>query len=378
MLNGVYLLPEAEFNVAVDNGGLWPVLTVLPGGEIVAAVYDHPSHGYGNGNIELWASTDGGSLWKRRSTVSDHEQNPGYVRMNHAIGRNKSGDLVALVAGYREERRPPRLPLQVCISNDSGHTWKRHEVDCKDAGAFGNIVLGEDGTLSAAIYQKDSPEEGKDLSAYIYRSKDNGQTWSDRTLIRTRSNETALLRCRNGRWLAAVRLQATIHSTEDMLYLHTDQPVHLLTSGDEGRTWSTGRQVSFPSQHPGHLLELDNGYLILSCGTRIPGLFGVVLRYSTDGGESWSEQVPLISISEPSDCGYPSSVQLQDGTIVTAFYYGPKVTAEYPLPNAPPWHCRYHMGVARWRLESLMKRCSVSNFLKSQKNTCAGTNSLLL
>ncbi len=156
MLNGAYLLPEAEFYVAVDNKGLWPNLTLLPTGEIVSAVYDHPSHGWGNGNVELWASTDGGRVWKRRSTVSDHSENPGYVRMNHAIGLNKLGDLVALVAGYREKRQLPRLLLQVCISNDSGHTWKRHKINCESAGPFGNIVLGEDGTLSAAIYHWDS------------------------------------------------------------------------------------------------------------------------------------------------------------------------------------------------------------------------------
>jgi hypothetical protein len=37
------------------------------------------------------------------------------------------------------------------------------------------------------------------------------------------------------------------------------------------------------------------------------------------------------------DCGYPSSVQRPDGTIVTAYY-----------SDGAPDHRRYHMGVALW------------------------------
>ena len=40
------------------------------------------------------------------------------------------------------------------------------------------------------------------------------------------------------------------------------------------------------------------------------------------------------------DCGYPTNLQLADGTIVTA-YYCKGVAA----------HRRYHVGVVIWRLE---------------------------
>lgn len=356
MLNGAFLLPGTEFYVAVGNAGLWPNLTLMPDGEIVAAVYNRPSHGGGCGDVELWVSADRGRIWTKRSVVSDHSENPGYVRMNHAIGLNRQGDLIALVSGYHDKKQRTCLPIQVCITSDSGHTWKRHEINCKDI-PFGDIVLGEDEILfGSASY------EGKG-GVYVYRSKDDGQTWGDRTLIMAEGNETALLRCRNGRWLAAVREGKWRTFPEDRsLFVSTDAPTYLLTSSDEARTWSGRRQMSFPGQHPAHLLELNDGTLILSCGSRIPGLFGVVLRYSTDGGKSWSEQRPLISISETADCGYPSSVQLEDGTIVTAYYFGPKLPHVSPLSHAPswqhalPWHCRYHTGVARWHLECLTKQ----------------------
>lgn len=42
-LNGCQLLHGAQFDVGIDNKGLWPK---LPNGEIAAAIYNHPSHGY--------------------------------------------------------------------------------------------------------------------------------------------------------------------------------------------------------------------------------------------------------------------------------------------------------------------------------------------
>ena len=62
------------------------------------------------------------------------------------------------------------------------------------------------------------------------------------------------------------------------------------------------------------------------------------------------------------DHGYPSSAQLDDGTIVTAYYFGGRKGEEQyggraDLPNSHglPWHRRYHMGVMRYRLEDLGK-----------------------
>jgi len=44
-----------------------------------------------------------------------------------------------------------------------------------------------------------------------------------------------------------------------------------------------------------------------------------------------------VDLQQATDCGYPSSAQLGDGTLVTAYYA--KGIAQ---------HQRYHMGIARW------------------------------
>ena len=124
----------------------------------------------------------------------------------------------------------------------------------------------------------------------------------------------------------------------------------LYRSDDKGKTWGDGKPISPQGQENAHLLELQDGRLLCSFTSRIPGLFGVVMRISDDGGDSWGH--PFTLLSKPAsdwrrtDSGYPSSVQLSDGRILTAYYFGPGRDAD--PADGLPWHQRYHMGVARW------------------------------
>ena len=89
------------------------------------------------------------------------------------------------------------------------------------------------------------------------------------------------------------------------------------------------------AQHPGHLLRLRDGRVLLSNGNRIAGDKGVDVRLSDDEGKSWSD--PLRVVDFQGDGGYPSSIQRPDGQIVTAYYTSKTKT-----------HQRYHMGVVIW------------------------------
>jgi len=118
-----------------------------------------------------------------------------------------------------------------------------------------------------------------------------------------------------------------------------NQPVHGRWEGDvecwgsedDGYTW---HKRGVPAQHE-------------------PG----TNRMSEDRGETWSNPTILVDLEDHPpradgiDCGYPSSAQTDDGTIVTAYYCS--------------WveqHNRYHMGVIRWQPDEL-------NFVYSKKPT---------
>lgn len=344
---GCQLLPGAEFYVSIDNKGLWPNLTRLPNGEIAAAVYNHPSHGYGsNSDVELWVSADNGVSWSFRSRMTDHPEEPNAIRMNHAVGLNADGELVALVSGYHEGQKRPVLPTQLCVSSDHGKTWRRELLDF-DEVPHGDILLLPDGRLVCPTYKRVSQQPKRSRSA-VFFSSDGGRTWGDERKVADAS-ETHVLRRSDGVWLAAARTNCV--DVMDGALPHGAGEA-LLFSHDEGKTWSEPKLISPQGQENAHLLELSDGRLLCSFTSRIPGLFGVVMRMSDDGGETWS--MPAVLLSSPArdwhktDCGYPSVVQLDDGSLVTAYYFGPK-RPEFAA-HGLPWHQRYHMGVARWDL----------------------------
>jgi hypothetical protein len=319
--------------VAVDNVCAWPNLTVLRDGAIVATIFNQPSHGSVAGDVECWATTDRGQSWQKVGTPAPHE--PDTNRMNVAAGRAGNGDLIVIASGW-SNRYPPGKPgppfregiLHAWLSRscDGGRTWsidKEGLPDCAPGGhpwiPFGDVLEGEDGVLRASAYSW--PGGARSERAWCIQSRDDGKTWGEFTPIDADNprNETAILSLGGGKWLAAARQSA--------LYGYA--------SDDDCRTWRPLGRITGEGQHPGHLLRLTDGRVLLSYGDRTGTVHGVEVRTTSDEGRTWSEPVRVLDWW--GDGGYPSSVQLPDGQVLTA-YYAARIEG----------HDRYHMGVVVW------------------------------
>ena len=161
-------------------------------------------------------------------------------------------------------------------------------------------------------------------------SKDDGITWGDAVVIGAHDyNETAVLRLASDRWLAAARTFGDAH-------------LDLFVSRDEGHTWTKSGPLTLPSQHPAHLMKLSDGRVLLTYGIRGKNHQGVGVRISADQGQTWKAPTRLTNLEGTTDGGYPATVQLNDGSLVTAYY-----------SNGIPQHRRYHMGVVRWGLKDI-------------------------
>jgi sialidase-1 len=66
-------------------------------------------------------------------------------------------------------------------------------------------------------------------------------------------------------------------------------------------------------------LKLRDGRLLMSYGHRRKPL-GNQARVSADSGHTWSEAMPISSDGVTGDLGYPSTVELDDGSLVTVWY----------------------------------------------------------
>ena len=277
---------------------------------------------------------------------------PGTNRGNLAAGLGHSGALVVVCSGRGSVPpkgvgvRPdpdadgcPVLPAIVARSEDGGITWTREPRECgprdDDTKPYGDIVRLSDSRLALSCYSSTDEfavDESGD-SAWIYFSDDDGRTWGDARLISDGYNETALLALGEGGLLAACRTNRTAETT-------------VFASNDGGQTWTCRSPVTPPRHMPAHLLQLQDASILLTYGVRLRGMLGVYASISRDEGLSWD--APRVLFNTPAyrsdtstagtDGGYPSSLQLPDRTIVTAYYC-----------ERLPMHQRYHMGVVLWR-----------------------------
>ncbi len=325
-LLGVFHQGTERF-VAIDNVCAWPNLTLMPDGSVVATIFNRPYHGLDVGDVECWSSRDG-RLWEKQGNPAVHEGESN--RMNVAAGLAHDGSLVVLASGWGgRDFREKILPTLVARSSDGGGSWSRSSAVQLPEGVdflipFGDIVQGEGKLLAASFYH----EIPGAANAFVLFSRDDGRSWGEAVKIAPHDyNETALLRLGPDRWLAASRS-------------HADGHLALYVSEDEGKRWVRSGLLTLPGHHPAHLLEMADGRILLTYGIREKGHHGIGYRTSEDEGRTWDRPTRIVNLEETTDGGYPSTVQMEDGTLLTAYY-----------SNRVPQHQRYHMGAVRWVLE---------------------------
>jgi len=91
-------------------------------------------------------------------------------------------------------------------------------------------------------------------------------------------------------------------------------------SFDGGRTWDEGHYIdTVKNGAPPHLMRHSNGTLICSYGRRAEP-FGEMVMFSTDNGETWDTDYYVYYNASCPDLGYPATVELEDGSLLTVYY----------------------------------------------------------
>jgi Neuraminidase (sialidase) len=316
-------LMVGDRSIVVSGSGYFPVLIRLQDGKLMAVLRGGAPHIGRNGRLDVVTSTDEGKTWSAPRTVIDGPDDD----RNPAFGQLKNGDILlayAIIRGYDEsglkllaKTRDQRIVEGVYVmrSTDGGKTWSTPELSepihalQRGGGTispYGKMVQLADGTVLMSVYYEFFDDRGN--RDYVFRSHDGGKSWGEPVLVGEHSNETGLLVLPSGQVLAALRSEKGAH-------------LSIAASKDQGRTWSSPVQVTRDNEHPADLIRLKNGDLLLTYGERNQP-FGVEAILSHDGGAAWDEKtkVVLANDADNRDCGYPSSVQLPNGKIVTMYY----------------------------------------------------------
>ncbi len=98
-------------------------------------------------------------------------------------------------------------------------------------------------------------------------------------------------------------------------------------SADGGKTWTAPHRVAECFVAPAHIMTHSSG-LLISCGGYRSNPYDVRMMLSKDGGKTWDIDHILFK-GHNWDIGYPSTVELKDGSLLTVFY------AHYPTESDP-------------------------------------------
>lgn len=315
----------------------WPTLARRKNGQLLLVCSGgRESHVCPFGRVELMTSDDGGNSWTYPRVLIDgpiDDRDAGILETAKGTllvttftslayepilakaekEGNWESERLARWQGANNrlsaERRKEDLGVWMIRSTDDGVTWSQR-YDCLVDSPHGPIQLADGRLLYAG---KDLWRQGERVG--FCESTDDGQTWKWLSQIPVRDgdshteyHELHAVETEDGRIVCHVRNHNKAHAGETLQ----------CESSDGGKTWSKPKSIGVWGL-PSHLLKLKDNRLLMTYGHRRKPL-GNQARLSTDHGRTWSDPIELSGDGITGDLGYPSTVELDDGTLVTVWY----------------------------------------------------------
>ena len=321
----------------------WPSVARTSEGDLIVLFTRTEEHLGPNGAILLSRSTDNGTTWLPPvvvldSPIDDRESGITTLRDGRIVGhfwstfwteksyenlapKSYGSDLLKRwidIVGRPEYRNAKQSSgASTAVSSDGGRSWtivaKGHD------SVHGGIELAN-GSLLIASY-RETPD-----SIEIHSADSPSGPWrSLATLVSPHPDslsfgEPHMAQLKSGRVIMMIRANAHPYNDRDPRCVLWET-----YSDDNGKTWMAPFATPLWG-FPPHLAVLSDGRVLCTYGYRRPP-FGERACLSDDG-VTWSlrNEVVLRDDAPNGDLGYPASIQLERGVILTVYYQ----------PNVPP------------------------------------------
>jgi len=311
----------------------WPTLARRKNGELLVAYSGgREAHVCPFGRVELIRSSDEGRTWSWPEVLMDSpidDRDAGVcetptgallvttftsLAYEAVLAKASAWSPERLARWQAVERRASASQRQALLgswmlrSTDGGMTWSAPFRSPLDS-PHGPVALA-DGRL---IYAGKQIAAGEKVG--VAESVDDGKTWRWLSGIPARPGDDGLeyhelhaTEAADGRIVVEIRNHNTANAGETLQ----------CESRDGGKTWTTPRAIGVWGL-PSHLLKLRNGNLLMSYGYR-RAPFGNQARLSADNGATWSQPMTISADAPGTDVGYPSTVELPGGDLLTVWY----------------------------------------------------------
>lgn len=323
----------------------WPTVARLDDGTLLVASSGLRSHHICPfGKTVLNVSTDDGRSWSPPRVIQDSmidDRDAGLVNLGGGkvlaswfrtdtriylnfgwVPESERQTWLAVFANWTDEQVSALLGSWVMLSHDGGATWSK-PVRAPVSTPHGPIRL-RSGDL---LYLGKPYGTWNDMECALIsaaRSRDDGMTWERLGSVpaapktdAANYHEPHAVELPDGRILGVIRVENHAGKTLEGSGF-TNGGMAQTESTDGGRTWSVPRPLSFHG-HPPNLLRHSSGLLLLTYGYR-QAPYGQRVAFSRDEGATWDHDWIIRDDGPDGDLGYPSTVELADGSLFTVCY----------------------------------------------------------
>ena len=335
----VYTKPNAIFSY---NG--WPSICRCDDGSLLACFSgDRLEHVCPFGRVLAVRSLDEGKTWSAPITAINtplDDRDAGIVNLGHnrllltsftnsremqrQCKEGRSDIKAELVRAYvsliTEEQEARYCGSTVSISEDGGRTWGEPFL-VPITAPHGPIRLRSGALLYAGTPFPASPQ-GAPYPIHVYGSQDGrtftkvGQVAMCPELSEGIFTEPHLVELPSGRLVLHIRGQGVLSEAQIFTICQS-------ISDDGGKTWTVPQPTGAQGAPP-HLLQHSSGALLCTYGKRVGDRTGIRVMISEDGAQTW--EIDSILWEEDADrpykgdLGYPASVELDNGDLLTVYY----------------------------------------------------------
>ncbi len=329
----------------------WPTLTRRSDGELLLVWSGgREQHVCPFGRVDMMRSADSGETWTWPRTLLDSPID------------DRDAGVVETASGA------------ILVTTFTSLAYESYELEkAQSSGAWPADKLDR---WLAAHHRLSDQQRKAELGQWMIRSVDGGVTWSQRysSIVNSPHGPIQLSDGRllyagkklwtggqvgvcqstddgvSWRWLADIPAREGDH-VKDYHELHAAETndgkliVHIRNhnagnkgetlqceSDDGGSTWTQPHSIGVWGL-PSFLTRLRDGRLLMSYGHRRKP-YGNQARISADGGANWSQPITISDDGAGGDLGYPSTVELGDGSLVTVWYEKMKGSSKAVLRQA--------------------------------------------